>query len=295
MNALSLDEAPLQLEATARDVWFHHESSDPKPGDLWLLSWNGQALAFALVTSVYPGFVRAWPITLDLPKTDHAALEVTSSLFKSPLSLWPYHETGLGTHLLHRKIDSLLSEKQINLIRRFAYENCQPPLPFVSAEERGAGTEEVMRLFRMLCFIEWPQSEVGEAILVRESLLARGKTASDVAEVLKVEVAEALAIWTGKKSLNEASTQRLCSAFELQFEDCFKSPDGPEIRELQRPTYKDDMVRLSTLSGLTESQSRSATREEFTLAARATGPSKNLSSRVRAALERLLEEHDGPS
>lgn len=298
MDTLSLDEVPPQLETTAQDVWLHQESSDPEPGDLWLLSWNGDALALALVASVYPGFVRAWPVTLDFPDTNGVALEVKSGFFKSPLSLWPHHETGLGTHLLHRKIDSLLSEKQINLLRRFAYENSQPPLPYVQAGERGASRvtrDDIMRLFRMLCFIEWPQSEVGEAILVRENLSAHGKTAADVAEVLKLEVAEALAIWTGKKSLDEAAIRHLCSVFELQFEDCFKSPDGPEVRELQRPAYKDGMIRLAALRGLTESQSRNATREEFALAARATGPSKSLSTRVRAALERLLEEHDAPS
>lgn len=298
MNTLSLNEAPVQLERAAQDVWLHGQSSDPESGDLWLLSWNGDAITLALISSVYPGFVRAWPITLQLPSANEVALEVKSSLFKSPLNLWPYHETGLGTHLLHRKIDRLLSEKQIHLLRQFAYEDSPPPLPSApTGEEHGETVTrvEITRLFQMLCFIEWPNSVAGETILVRETFLTHGKTASDVAKVLELDVAEALAIWTGKKSVDEARARRLCSIFELEFEDCFKPPNGPEVRELQRPIYKDDLVRLSALGGLTESQCRNATREEFALAARSTGPDKTLSTRVRAALERLIEEHDGAS
>jgi hypothetical protein len=298
MTALSLDEAPAQLEATARQVWLHGEAGDPACGDLWLLSWNGQALSLAVVGSVYPEFVRAWPVTLQPPDLDNVAVELQSRHFKAPLTLWPYAETGLGMHLLHRKIDSVLSPRQVQLLRRFAYENGPAPLPLINANEQGppaADREEIIQLFRQLCFIEWPEKRPGEAVLAREALAAKGRTAEDVANALELEVAESLALWTGKKAVDEHSTERLCSLLQLPFEEIFKSPDGPEVRELQRPEHKDALRRLAGLRRSTESQSRNAAREEFALAARSTGSSRAVSVKVRAALERLLGEYDGTS
>lgn len=298
MTALSLDEAPAQLEANARQVWLQGEAGEPISGDLWLLSWNGNALSLAVVGSVYPGFVRAWPITLQPPGINNVAVELQSRLFKSPLTLWPHVETGLGMHLLHRKIGSVLSPRQVQLLRRFAYENDSSPLPLVVGEagqHPTADRDDIIHLFRQLCFIEWPEKRPGEAVLAREVLAAHGKTAEDVAGALGLGVAESLALWTGKKSVDEPSAERLCSLLQVPFEDIFKSPDGPEVRELQRPEYKDALRRLARLRGTTESQSRNATREEFALAARSTGSNKTLSVRVHAALERLLGDHDAAS
>jgi hypothetical protein len=298
MTALSLDEAPAQLETSARQVWLRGEAGDPVCGDLWLLSWNGDALSLAVVGSVYPGFVRVWPVTLQPPGTNNVAVELQSRHFKSPLTLWPHVETGLGMHLLHRKIDSVLSPRQVQLLRRFAYENDPSPLPLIVGNEQERPTAErddIIQLFRQLCFMEWPEKRPGEAVLAREVLVANGRTAEDVATALDLGVAESLALWTGKKSVDDPSAARLCSLLQLPFEDIFKSPDGPEVRELQRPEYKDALRRLAGVRGITESQSRNATREEFALAARSTGSSRALSVKVRAALERLLGEHDGTS
>lgn len=298
MTALSLDEAPAQIKENAREIWLHGEAVDPECGDLWLLSWNGDALSLAVITSVYPGFVRAWPVTLQPPGTDNVAVELPSQHFKSPLALWPLVETGLGMHLLDRKIDSVLSPRQVQLLRRFAYENDPPPLPLIidnKQEPTTADRDDIVQLFGQLCFMEWPEKRAGEAVLAREVLAANGRTAEDIATALNLGIAESLALWTGQKAVDSTSAEQLCSVLELPVEEILKAPNGPEVRELQRPEYKKALRQLARQRGTTESQSRNATREEFALAARSTGSSRALSSRVRAALERLLGEHDGTS
>ncbi|MFE4835302.1 hypothetical protein ACFRAU_11560 [Arthrobacter sp. NPDC056691] len=293
MTALSLDEAPAQLKEDAREFWLHGEASDPECGDLWLLSWNGEALSLAVVGSVYPGFVRAWPVTIQPPALSDVAVELPCQLFNSPLTLWPHMETGLGMHLLDRKIDHVLSSRQVGLLRRFAFENDPPPLPLIQGSAKGVTTADkdgIIRMFGQLCFIEWPENRLGEAILAREVLAAKGRTAEDVATALGLETAEAFAIWTGQKAVDALSAQRLCSLLELPLEEVLKAPNGPEVRELQRPEHKMALSQLAKLRGTTESQSRNAAREEFTLAARSTGSSRALSSKVRSAIERLLED-----
>lgn len=298
MTALSLDEAPAQLNENAREIWLQGESADPVCGDLWLLSWNGNALSLAVIGSVYPGFVRAWPVTLHLPSTDCVGVELTSQHFKSPLTLWPHVETGLGMHLLDRKIDSVLSPRQVQLMRRYTYENDPPPLPLATANKQDPTTIDrnaIIQLFRQLCFIEWPEKRPGEAVLAREVLTGLGRTAKDVAVALNLSVAESLALWTGQKVVDAPSAERLCSFLGRPIEEILKAPNGPEVRELQRPEYKTALRMLAKQRGTTESQSRNAAREEFALAARSTGSNRVVSVKVRSALERLLEEHDGTS
>src|SRR4051794_28500833 len=89
MTTLSLTEAPTALPANGQRRWLTDDAPAPQVGDLWLLSWNRDALAMVVITKVIDNYVLACPVTLPTaPAFPPAVIRVDTPL-RVPLTVWP--------------------------------------------------------------------------------------------------------------------------------------------------------------------------------------------------------------
>lgn len=288
---------PLDLEhpppGVTADVWLKSVSWEPRIGELWLLSWNAQALGLVVVSGVAPSFVLGWPVTLSVNQAFPPAISVE----KSPLgaiAVWPSRETGIGNHLLHRSFGSVLSERTMCLVAEAFDTGAAPVLPFVSSdlavEEMEAESDRLVEKWEAISLNSWPAATVGSAALDANVVRETGTSVSDLAELLSLPVPTAVGLYGGEILPSPAEMAILVDALGVPAEALLRSqPDTATILMLA-PSIKDDVVAIARRRAIGEEAARDLVRAQFALAARSDGDPR---SRLGAAIHRVLTDNDG--
>lgn len=298
MLSLNIDDIKGRTVPDHQAIWESSSQPSPEVGQLWLLSWNQESLALAVISTVHSGYVRAFPVTPEPPlQREMHTLSFSVASLQGELALWQNAETGLGTFLLDRYLGAGLSVRQIQLLREYVYGGRVAPLPQSAnpSSSDGPSVQNQLRLMQAMCFIQWPSLSPGDALLSRRALEDRGIRAQDMAKDIGLSTSTALALWTGKTSLTGDLATSLGEKYGAAFEELACIPEGQEVMHLQQPVFKASILRLAELIGSDEKGARNAVREEFALAARATGKEKAITVRISDAIARLSEEYGGSS
>lgn len=296
MTTLSLTEPPAMLSAEARDRWISDAVTGVNVGDLWLLSWSRHALALVVITKVIDDYVLACPVTLPSDPNFAPAVVHHDTPLGVPLTIWPRAETGLGRHLLRRNLGTLLSEKTVGLLRRYAEDGDESPLPVADGDYVDDGNPEYLRdllaFMQALCFHEWPTHAIAEAVLSEDIIEREQASISFMTATLGVTVPRARQLLRQEASPSEAEIPALAAAWNLDPAALLTVPADDATRMLIEPEFKALLDQVMNERGLDEATARQLSRQQYALAARSaqTGDHR---ARMRAAIDRLLRDDDG--
>lgn len=288
MTELRLDVAPRGVNDS---VWLASvEPLVPQIGDLWLISWDAQALSLGLVTKTAPGFVLCWPVTLADAPVFAPAVKVEETPLDCTLLAWPTRETGLGFHMLHRRFGSMLSPRTIALIS--AEMDDEPegasPLPFAAEtvfdDEAERASDEMIDLWEQICLNVWPTITVGASPLSPSAVQATGIPISRIAAALEIPTSEAVGLVRGESEPSVQQVAVLSALFGADAEALLDAGGEADSYLFIDPEFKDSLVKLVESSGIPEAAIRDAVRSEYALAARSDG---DAAARVRSIIDRL--------
>ena len=176
----------------------------PEVGDLWLISWDGVALALGVVSRVASSFVLCWPVTLTDAEVFAPALTVDSSPLEVPVLVWPTRETGVGTHMLHRRFGQLLTAKTIALVDVALDEESGGvfPLPLtqqtIEGEAAELASDSMLDLWEGICLNVWPEAVPGESPFSVSVMRTAGLQVADLADTLGVPLPVAVSLMRGE-------------------------------------------------------------------------------------------------
>lgn len=115
MNGLM--EYPTGLSGPSADLWERGLADTAlRPGDLWVLSWDGRTVGHAVISAVKDGYVLVWPVTLPGEPAFAPGLTISPSPLGEPVVVWPTRETGIGLYLLDRSLGRLLDQQRLREI-----------------------------------------------------------------------------------------------------------------------------------------------------------------------------------
>jgi len=286
VTAYSLTEAPDVLPEGTRPNWLQAGSSDVSVGDLWLLSWNGDAPMLVVLARVIDDYVLGCPVTLASEPSFAPALGAQSAVLNVPLSIWPVAETGLGRHLLTRNYGPLISEQTARAMRRYAEDGAEAPLPVVDGDFDQDVFDNLLTRMQSLCFHEWPTAEPGHALLDRPAMNAHNASVQMLVDVLDVDVPTASGLLQGH--LVPTREQVAALADHLDVADpahLLSVPTDEAARALIQPKFKAKLLAVMARFHDDEASARRRAREEYALAARSDASSLE---RMDEALNRLL-------
>ena len=284
---LKLDEAPPEVSAEA---WASGSSSLPSVGDLWLLSWDGEALGLAIVSGVAPSFVLVWPVTLPGEPSFPAAIEIPATPLGQPLNVWPSRETGIGMHLLHRRFGQAISERMMAATASALEGDGEMPLSFASPNvdepEREAASDAMVDRWESICLHIWPEPRAGVEPFDSNALRALGLQVGDLRAALGLNVPDAVSLFSGEIAPTETQVQELVEQTGMGVSELLITHLDEASRELLSPEIKDDVLAIASLRDVSEEAARALLRSEYALAARSDGSPR---ARLEAAIHRLLK------
>lgn len=298
MTTLSLTEAPEVLPAETQTRWLADDATDLNVGDLWLLSWDRNALAMVVVTRVIDDYVLACPVTLPGDPAFAPAVVREDSPLGVPLTIWPSAETGLGRHLLRRNLGSLLSERTVTLLRRYAEDGEESPLPVAEGDYHDDGNPEYLRellgYMQGLCFHEWPTDTAENAVLSPDVINRQNATIAFLTETLDLTVPRARQLLRQETTPSDAEVAALAEAWDLEPAALLAPARDDAARTLIEPEFKPLLDQIIAEKGYNEVTARRRAQQEYARAARAAkiGDRK---ARMRAAIERVLRGQDDGS
>ncbi len=293
MTSLSLIEAPTAMPTEARERWTTSADPEPRVGDLWLLGWDGSALGLVVLTKVIDDYVLAYPVTL--PTDAHFAPAVLrdKTPLGAPLAIWPNLETGLGRHLLHRNFGNLLSQRTLQLIRAYAEDGTDSPLPISSGDYYADGNSdrfsELAGKMQALCFHTWPASEDGDLVLSSDMLTNMQANIAFMVETLGVAVPRAGELLRREAAPTADEVQKLAAAWHVTPDEVVAAGENEGATVLTHPAFKALIEQVMAKSGDDEPTVRRRAQSEYTLAAR-TSNLRDRQARMEAALRRLLND-----
>jgi hypothetical protein len=287
--SLSIDDSP---HGVAADVWMRSVPGDPQIGDLWLLSWDAQALGLLVVSGVAPTFVLGWPVTLPGDQTFPPAISIDESPL-GQIAVWPSRETGVGKHLLHRRLGTALSERTMHLLADAFEEGTEPVLPFattdIGLEERETASDRMVDAWEAINLNVWPVPRPGITPLDADVLRANGTQVGTLAAILSVSVPEAVDLYNGEMAPSPSELELLVVALGVPTEQLLRSQPDTETIAMLAPRIKDDLVEIIRRRAIGEESARDLVRSQFALAARSDDTS---GSRLDAAIQRVLHESE---
>lgn len=296
MTTLSLTEAPEVLPAQARSRWTTDDATGLNIGDLWLLSWDRNALAMVVLTRVIDDYVLACPVTLPGDPSFAPAVVREDTPLGVPLTIWPGAETGLGRHLLRRNLGNLLSERTVTLLRRYAEGGEESPLPVAEGDYYDDGHPEYLRellgYMQGLCFHEWPSDTPENAVLSAEVIQRQHATIGFMTETLGVTVPRARQLLLQEVTPTDAEVATLADAWDLEPAALLSPARDDAARTLNEPEFKALLDQVIAAKGYTEATARRLSQQQYALAARAA-QTNDRRARMRAAIERVLRGTDG--
>lgn len=271
------------------DLWRLGEVADASVGDLWLLSWNAGALALGVIAGVGDGYVLVWPVTLPTEPAFRPAVQVRHSPLGIPVFMWASRETGVGLHMLHRRYGPLLAENVMADVAEAMEEGIDGPLPYAPTTLR-AGHESpdddaMIDQWETICLNVWPRSHPDWAPLNRHILRSLRVRPSDLAGALGIGASEAVALFNGEQSPDDAQLAALESHLGAPRHKLLDPLVDESARELLSPVWKDDILRIAAHLSDDEGAARDIVRREYAYAPRSNGSS---SDRMREAIQRVL-------
>ncbi|BDY26883.1 hypothetical protein [Mycolicibacterium mageritense] len=271
------------------DLWGQGDVADAAVGDLWLLSWNAEALALGVIAGVGDGYVLVWPVTLPTDTAFRPAVEVRQSPLGIPVFLWASRETGVGLHMLHRRYGALLPESVMAEVAEAMEEGVDGPLPYAQSTLQlayeSSADEAMIDQWETICLNVWPQSRPDWSPLNRDVLRSLGVRPSDLAGALQISATEAVALFNGEQSPDDAQLATLESHLDAPRSRLLDPLVDESARELLSPVWKDDVLKVAARLGDDEAAARDIVRQEYAYAPRSKGSN---SDRMRAAIQRVL-------
>lgn len=259
-----------------------------------MLSWDGQALALVLVSGVATTFILGWPVTLTSDPCFPPAITINDTPIGIPLNVWPTRETGIGKHLLHRRLGRLLSGQAMSLIEYALESETELPVPFaesnVSEAEQERESDLMVDSWERICLHAWPPREVGIATLDPEAMIQLGLGLGELATALGVSAHVAVGLFQGEQAPTSEQLDALAALVGADPEELLANGLDEDSLVLLSPDIKDDLLAIGAQYRLNEEQARALLRSEFALAARSDGTS---ASRLASALHRLLRGEAG--
>lgn len=296
MTTLSLTEAPDVLPAEARTRWLTDEATDLKVGDLWLLSWDRNALSLVVITKAIDDYVLACPVTLPSEPSFRPAVIREHTPLGVPLTIWPGVETGLGRHLLRRNLGNLLSERTATLLRRYAEDGEESPLPVAAGEFHDDGNAAYLRdllgYMQGLCFHEWPTDTREDAVLSADVIAQQDAGIGFMTATLGVPVPRARQLLRQETTPTDAEVAALSATWHLDPVAFLTSPRDDAARTLIEPQFKPLLDQVMARRDCDEVTARRLSQRAYALAARAA-QTGDRTARMRAAIERVLHGDDG--
>lgn len=285
---LTLERAPEGVEPSR---WGVGSGGSPEVGDLWLLSWDGDALELAVVSAVAQSFVLVWPVTMSDDPAFRPAIVLAESPLGIPLHAWPTRETGVGLHLLHRRFGPALSARTMRVIEEALEEGETPPLPFAQANiavsEIEGASDALVERWEAICLHQWPRGELGASPFDAEVLRVAGLEVGELADLLDVSIPEAVGFVRGETTPMPRQVELVAAALDVDPPAVLQNGLDADSRLLVSPIFKDDLLRIASLRQTDEGGARELVRSQFALAARSDGDPR---SRLIAAIARLLDD-----
>jgi transcriptional regulator with XRE-family HTH domain len=283
---MHVDEAPSSVDSAG---WNSSLGTALEVGDLWLLSWDQEALGLAVIAGIAPTFVLVWPVGLPDDEAFPPAIEVPSSHLSAGLSVWPTRETGVGIHLLDRCFGRLMSPRAMALTAEAAEDPvAEPPYPLVDVRPPGLEIEEasdrLVDRWESICFHTWPRVEAGNSPLSVARLRKAGLSLEDVAVALGLDTPDAVALFRGERFPTEDVVRVLAERASVEVEELLDVPEVVQI--MATPVFKHEVMMLAQRLGIDELRARELVRGDLALAARSEG---RLDVLVRAAIDRVAQ------
>ncbi|WP_143544450.1 MULTISPECIES: hypothetical protein [unclassified Rhodococcus (in: high G+C Gram-positive bacteria)] len=248
-------------------------------------------MGLVLISRVRDDYVLAWPVTVLPDPAAWPALRLPSADLHAELALWPVAETGLGRHLLHRRVGLGLSTEMVEEVRTAVRAGHTPPLEAFGGEQpvQPSFIAELLRQYQHLCFNEWPTDLPGYGVLRRDVLLEQGANLSQVRESLGVTVPDAASLLKQDRVPTKMQAELLADAWGLDVREILEPASGEWVRELRKPHYKDDLKAVGEARNLPELDVRLALQSEFALAARTATGTNRTAELMEDAVRRMKE------
>lgn len=296
----SINEPPSFLPEASRGTWLHGMTGDPAVGDIWLLAWDDLA-ELCMVTADRDSYVLAWPVTLDLDKASSPAgvLPPGANPLGITLVIWTQAETGLGKHLLARRLGPAIDARHVYELRRSVNEDIGQdiiPRDWIVSErypegDLGQYLDELISKYQALCFHEWPATEPGDAVFDRWALQSRGVDPRIFGDILGIShPGQVTALWQAESSPTIEQIQRISEELHVDVDEILVAPESAEVDALRQPRFKADLIALSRKRNEPERVVRRAVLQDLTMAARRDLRGAEVENRVRSTLSKLLTE-----
>jgi transcriptional regulator with XRE-family HTH domain len=271
------------------DLWRQGEVADAAIGDLWLLSWNAEALALGVIAGVGDGYVLVWPVTLPTDAAFRPAVQVRHSPLGIPVFMWASRETGVGLHMLHRRYGPLLPENVMAEDAEAMEEGADGPLPYtppmLHPRYETSDDDTMVDRWETIFLNGCPRYRPDWATLNRDVLWSLGVRRSDLAGALGIGASEAVELFNGEQSPDDAQLAALESHLGASQRELLDPLVDEGARELLSPVWKEDVLKVAARLGDDEGAARDIVRQEYAYAPRSRGSN---SDRMREAIQRVL-------
>ncbi|MFI6675241.1 helix-turn-helix domain-containing protein [Kribbella sp. NPDC050470] len=288
-----LDLAHPPADVTDRSRWLNGEPGPVGIGDLWLLSWDGIGLGLAIISGIADDYVLVWPATFPSQEGFRPAIELPSTRLGTTLFVWPSRETGVGLHLLHRRFGTELSQRTMALMLDAVENGTDSPYPYapLQPDDPTAWRQDAAMVdqWEDICLNVWPEPVVGEAPLNREVLRSHGITVGDLAGALRLAPQAAASLFLAEAAPSPGQVETVARQFGLDRSELLAPLVDESVLELLSPVWKDDVLAVARRLHSGEAVARQRLREEYALAARASGPNARR-DRMTAAVQRILRD-----
>lgn len=282
---MDLGQPPLGVTETA---WAGQDADRLRVGDLWLLSWDQEAVGLAVVSGIASTFAIVWPVSLPQDPIFPPAMSIPESPLGVPLAVWPTRETGVGSHLFHRRYGALLTDRAMASTEAYlAGEAEETPFAFaepnVDVGDYEAASDELIDRWEAICLNTWPESELGASPLSREALMRAGVDVERLAAMTSTSAPEAVAMFRGEVIPSAGTISQLAHELGIEPEELIESSGFGRV--LASPQFKDELVNAARALSIGELELRDLVRTDLALAARSDG---DTAARVRAVIDRVV-------
>lgn len=293
-----IDRALLHSEAAA--ILEGGTTGVPHGGEVWVLGDESEDLALALITGVSDSFVSVLPITLDPTEAREPAAIVRAqeSPLKTDLAVWSPAPTGIGMHLLSRRIGTLCTPTKARQLERSAFDD-DVENPFDPATEMDPTTTTpfisfLFRSFRELCFQTWPSATAGEAVFKTKALEGAGMSPKTLRENLNIPVrGDATDIFHGDALPTREQISVMREITHLSDARLLRPVSSEVVTELMQPNQRGKIVSLARRMELKQRDARNLLMQNALIAARSSKASDGREAarnRIDEAFARLMQE-----
>jgi hypothetical protein len=268
----------------------------PNVGDLWMLAWDGADLGLVVVSAMRQGYVLVWPVTDTRLAASSPSFYLDVDGITVKLIAWPEAEAGISTAVLsHRIRPSVLSGSDIRSIYEAVRGLGTPPagVQFVGYRDDDDADDALntVCLFASAASdIEWTAPAMGISPLSADALKRSGVTMRDIASMSSLAPAVVRNIFEGKRVAPSHLVASIAKEHHIRAEELLGPIQGAEVRAINTPVRKAQVVQLAARRGSGEAAARALVWEHSQRAARSTGQEAAVDARVDQALGDLLGE-----